>query len=46
MKGVNMVLSPALIDPVKQYQKQRMYAAISQAANELIRIGLEQEAKK
>jgi hypothetical protein len=46
MKGVNMVLSNALIDPVKQYQKKRMYNSISQASNELIRIGLEQVNSK
>ena len=46
MKGANMVLNPALVEPVRKYQEKRRYSALSQAANELIRIGLELEAKK
>jgi hypothetical protein len=45
MQGI-ITITKTLLEPVQTYREKRRYGSLSQAANELIRIGLEQETKK
>ena len=46
LSPIAIAISGSLVEPVKNYQAARRYKTIGQAANELIRVGLEASEKK